>query len=161
MTAKTELRRRSATPTSLYEQDFLAWTLEQAAFLRSHDFANADIERIAEEIEDLGRSSRLALSSQLRRVIIHLMKLQASPAADPRAGWRGTIAAARAEIDALLTANPSLRREIPSLVQAEIIRARRVAAAELADHAENPAGLETLTYTPDQILGTWLPGTAP
>ena len=77
----------------LYKQDFVLWTKEQAGALRRSKGSNLplDWENLAEEIEGLGISQRTALNSQLRRILHHLFKLEASPAADPRAGWRATI----------------------------------------------------------------------
>ena len=72
---------------SLYDQDLVLWSEEQARELRAA--ANAgwnapiDWENVAEEIESLGRSERHALASHLAIVIEHLMKLQASPATEP------------------------------------------------------------------------------
>src|ERR1700740_3285822 len=98
----------------LYDQDFLLWTEDQAAALRGASSSNLplDWENLAEEIESLGTSQRTALKSQVRRILRHLFKLDASPAVDPRPGWCATVRDARTEIEDLLEASPSLRREI-------------------------------------------------
>src|SRR5689334_5739650 len=103
----------------LYQQDFVHWTKEQAGALRRSKGSNLplDWENLAEEIESLGVSQRTALNSQLRRILHHLFKLEASPAADTRAGWRATIRDARADMQDLLEASPSLRREIDAVVK--------------------------------------------
>jgi hypothetical protein len=141
-----------------YDADFYAWTIRQAALLRAGKLAEADIEHIAEEIEDLGKANKTALSSQIRRILVHFMKLEASPATAPRAGWRGTVANARAEIEALLDDSPSLRRELGGLTAREIPRARRVAETELLEYGEPIGKLANLNYTADQVVGTWMPG---
>ena len=41
---------------STYETDVVAWANEQAALLRSGNLSAIDIEHIAEEIEDVGKS---------------------------------------------------------------------------------------------------------
>jgi hypothetical protein len=41
--------------TSLYESDFYAWTLEQAALLRNHQWTQVDLSNLVEEIESLGK----------------------------------------------------------------------------------------------------------
>lgn len=138
---------------SAYDHDFHAWTERQAALLRAGKLDQADIAHIAEEIEGLGKSTKAALSSQIRRILVHLMKLQASPVAEPRAGWRGTIANARAEIEALLEDSPSLRREFPGMVARETVRARRVAEAELAARGEPTQSIAGLVYDVDQVVG--------
>ena len=94
---------------ALYDQDFVRWTEEQAAALRraKSRFPAAtggsnlllDWENLAEEIESLGKSDRRELRSQITRVLRHLLKLEASPAAEPRACSRATIDEARTEIE--------------------------------------------------------------
>ena len=81
----------------LYDQDFFLWTEEQAAALRRAKSSNLplDWENLAEEIESLGKSDRRELTSQIRRILRHLLKLEASPATRPHAGWRSTIIDAR------------------------------------------------------------------
>src|ERR1700739_4341982 len=103
----------------LYDRDFLLWTKEQATALRRATRSNLplDWENLAEEIESLGRSQRSELNSQIRRILRHLFKLEASPAVDPRGGWRATIRDARAEIEELLETSPSLRREVDATIK--------------------------------------------
>jgi len=86
---------------ALYDQDFVRWTEQQAGALRQAKGSNLplDWENLAEEIESLGRSDRRELRSQITRILRHLLKLEASPAAEPRAGWRSTIREARSEIE--------------------------------------------------------------
>ena len=72
----------------LYEEDFFAWTRDQATALRrlSKERWNGplDLEHLAEEIEDVGSERRDAIRSQLRRIIEHCLKLEHSRAPDPR-----------------------------------------------------------------------------
>ena len=72
----------------LYDTDFLAWSREQAEALRAAARGGTnqpiDWENVAEEIESLGISQRSALSSQIRRIIRHFLKLEFSSAAAPR-----------------------------------------------------------------------------
>src|SRR5947209_1238649 len=99
----------------VYDRDILIWSEQQAALLRrmaSGELVNTrelDWPNIAEEIESVGTSQRSALSSQIRRVLEHLMKLEASPASDPRRGWQDTVFDAQGEIEQLLDDSPSLR----------------------------------------------------
>ena len=83
-----------------YDDDFYAWTQHQAAVLREMPVADNrfDREHVAEEIEDLGKSERDAVRSQMRRIIEHFLKLAHSPARQPRFGWMGSIADARASL---------------------------------------------------------------
>jgi hypothetical protein len=98
---------------SLYDQDFVAWSKQQAEALRAAarigSNQSLDWENLAEEIEDLGKSARRELQSQIRRIVRHLLKLQHSPAKEPRRGWEESIVDARAAIEDLLEVSPSLR----------------------------------------------------
>ena len=77
---------------SMYDQDLVRWSEEQARALRAA--ANAgwnapiDWENVAEEIESLGKSDRRALASHIAIVIEHLLKLQSSPASVPAVAGR-------------------------------------------------------------------------
>jgi hypothetical protein len=99
-----------ADTRALYEEDFVAWTEQQAKALRparrTGSDQQLDWENLAEEIADLGRSVRRELRNQLTRIIHHLLKLQHSRATDPRRGRRSSVRTARSEIAALLKENP-------------------------------------------------------
>ena len=43
-----------AAKSPLYDRDFFAWSREQADLLRAGKLAQADIDRIAEEIDSMG-----------------------------------------------------------------------------------------------------------
>lgn len=153
------------TMGSLYDEDLVLWSKEQARALREAARAgwNAPIdwENVAEEIESLGRSDRRALASHIATVIEHLLKLQAAPARDPVRGWMELVRRARREVERLLTESPSLRRELPKMIADELPAARKMVEINLHDHAEQPLhALDQLTYTEDQILGDWLPPAA-
>ena len=62
----------SASKSSLYDEDFLRWTEENAALLRSGNIGAADLGHIAEELEDMGKSQRRELESRVRTVLMHL-----------------------------------------------------------------------------------------
>jgi hypothetical protein len=145
-----------------YDGDLALWAEDQARALR--DAARArinlpiDWENVAEEIEDLGKSQRRELASRMRTVLVHLMKLQASPATEPHAGWRATIRRERAEIETLLRDSPSLRPTVPAVIADECGTASRIAAADIADYGEQSSvDLAQTRYTSDQILGDWFP----
>jgi hypothetical protein len=94
---------------TLYETDFVQWTAQTAELLRAGRLDEADLEHAAEEIEDLGRSERSAVASQLPRMLVHLIKQRIQPERDG-ASWRCSITEGRAEISYRLDDSPSLRR---------------------------------------------------
>jgi Domain of unknown function DUF29 len=100
-------------PAELYDRDFFEWTQCNAALLRAGRFDQADVEHIAEEIEDMGKSQRRELQNRLERLLQHLLKWQLQPEMRTQS-WRSTIAAGsikvqRRGIGKLLTEMPSLR----------------------------------------------------
>jgi hypothetical protein len=116
---------------------------------------------LAEEIEDLAKSLRLRLRSQISRIVHHLVKLEYSPAIDPRNGWRRTIRQARLDIDRILEDSPSLKREVPRLIERDIARAVQLAILDLEEHGEfDQMELPTIggvSYSEEQVLGDWFP----
>lgn len=150
--------------SDLYDTDIVLWSEHQSGLLRRRaagelvNEAELDWSNIAEEIESLGRNQARELASRVAAVILHLMKLQASPASDPRAGWRDTVQEQRDEIERLLVDAPTLRGRIPAIIARELERARRRTRIALADHDEQARiDLDTIVYTEDEVLGQWLP----
>ncbi len=150
---------------TLYEEDTVAWSEQQAAALRAAARGGSnqplDWENLAEEIESLGKSLRLGLRSQIGRIIQHEVRLENSPAIDPRNGWRRTIRQARVEICRILDDSPSLRSEVPRLIREETGRAVQLAIIDMEEHGElDRLELPTLrkaSFTEEQVLGDWFP----
>ena len=106
--------------STLYRDDFVLWTREQADSLRrardSGSNLPLDWPHLIEEIESLGASERRALRSHLARIVEHLAKLRYSPARWPRRGWMRTVQRYRNSIEQLLSDSPSLRGDVPDLI---------------------------------------------
>ena len=103
-------------------------------------------------------ATRSAVRSRTRTVIEHLLKLQHSPALDPRHGWRRTVGVQRSELRDELT--PTLRRQLEDDL-ADLYRdGRENAADDLQSHG-GPAAAAVLPrdcpYGLAQILSDWLP----
>ena len=142
----------------LYEQDFYAWAKAQAELLRAGRYSDLDLEHLVEEVDDLGESLKRSVRSRIRTTIEHLLKLEHSPARDPRAGWYDTILAQRSDLLDELTA--SIRREVEPTLPDLYDRARQNAATSLRQHGARAAAdalPATCPYTLDQITGDWLP----
>jgi hypothetical protein len=116
--------------SALYEQDFIEWTKQNSKLLRQGCFAEADVEHIAEEIEDMGNEQKHSLERQMLRLIVPVLKYEFQPGKRSRS-WLVSIANARIEITRLLRQNPSLKR-----------LARRL-PAEMYPQAVKLAALET------------------
>jgi hypothetical protein len=147
----------------LYDHDFYAWTRDQAAALRrlarARPNVELDLEHLIEEVADLGTNRRDALRSQLRRIMLHCLKLQHSPARDPRPGWRDSIIEGRLEIEDKLSR--SLRRDLGRNLPKLYGQARRAAQDSLRAYREDAAAdalPETCPYTlADLLRHGWYP----
>jgi hypothetical protein len=142
----------------LYERDFYAWAKAQAELLRAGHYSDLDLEHLIDEVDDLGESLKRSARSRIRTIIEHLLKLEHSPARDPRAGWYDTILAQRSDLADELTA--SIRREFEPALAELYDRARQTAAASLRNHGERAAAdalPQACPYTLDQITNEWLP----
>ena len=137
---------------SLYERDFYAWTQSQAALLKIGNLGSLDLEHLAEEIEDMGGEQRHAVSSQLRHLLVHLLKLRYSPARYPRRGWIVETQNARDEIAARLAASPSLRAQLPRLFDEVWPRARRGAMLQMDVYGEQASIPRECPFTAEQAL---------
>jgi hypothetical protein len=144
-----------------YDDDFYAWTQHQAEVLRSMAVADNrfDREQVAEEIEDLGRSERDAVRSQIRRIIEHFLKLGYSPAQEPRFDWMASIAEARAALGDKIS--PTLRRDAEAMLPKLYEDGRDRAELGLRSHGEIEAAGNLPAECPyilDEILRRgWYP----
>ena len=145
---------------SLYDDDFYAWTQEQAELLRRGPAGanRLDYDLIAEEIEDLGRSELSAAQSLCEHIIEHLLKLEYSGLDDPANHWRREITEWRVQLDKKLT------RTI--IAKLDLADRYRVALRLLRYLERDVPGLmqripAECPYSIDQILGTggddWFP----
>lgn len=92
----------------LYETDYLKWIETTVKKLRIQDYSNIDWENLIEELEDIERSERRSLESNLIVVLTHLLKWQYQP--EFRSGsWKGNIVEHRRRIRKALKDSPSLK----------------------------------------------------
>ena len=132
-----------------YDEDFFAWTEEQARLLRAGEFSQLDIENMAEELESMGRRDKHEIDSRLEVLLMHLLKWQLQIRLRGP-GWSGTIREQRRRIEKVLRESPSLRPVVGQLIPEAYAEAREKAAEE--------TGLPETTFpadcpfTPAQIL---------
>ena len=105
----TELRGQKMGTS--YEKDVVAWANEQAALLRAGKFSALDIEHIAEEIEDVGKSEQRELATRMALLLAHLLKWQYQ---SERRGssWQRTMKEQRRAIGVVLRKTPSLKNSL-------------------------------------------------
>jgi hypothetical protein len=147
----------------LHEDDFYAWTRDQAAALRrlAEQRWNGplDLLHLAEEIEDLGSEQQWTVESQLERVIEHLLELEHSQSRERRRQWMISVVDGRGEIERRMTA--TIRREVEPALATLYRRSRRKTELALADHGETDAARALPEACPyafgDLLTDEWWP----
>jgi hypothetical protein len=110
---------------ALYDEDFYAWSTEQARLLRAGEFARLDIANIAEELESMGRSDKRQIESRLVVLLAYLLKWQV------QVGFRSQSRSATIRVSVTCRRSRRvLRPLIGSVRPALYARARRAAADE-------------------------------
>lgn len=141
-------------PDDLYDEDFFLWTQAQAAALRARGAGgNAlDYDRLAEEIEDMGKRDLRACMSRTVVILEHLWKLEGSVSDRPRAGWRRTVAAQQVSLRRELTS--SIRRRLEQELESLHHDAFEVASIAIEAEESNAPPLDaSRRWTLDEILG--------
>ena len=99
-----------ANPNS-YDNDVIAWANDQARLLRAGRFDALDIEHIADEIEDVGKSEKRELRSRMAVLLAHLIKWQYQVGFRGNS-WRRTIREQRRGIAGCMKETPSLKADL-------------------------------------------------
>ena len=106
--------------TTSYETDIAAWANEQAQLVRAGRFELLDLEHIAGEIEDVGKSEQRELANRMSLLIAHLLKWQFQPERQGRS-WLITIRNQRRAIQLHLKQVPSLKAKLNDAEWMEIV----------------------------------------
>lgn len=114
-----------------YDQDVVAWAIEQVALLRAGNLSAIDVEHIAEEIADVGKSEQRELASRMSVLLAHLLKWQFQPSHRSKS-WQFTIRTQRKEVAYVLGEAPSLRGKFTDVAWIDIVwsKARSIASNE-------------------------------
>jgi hypothetical protein len=142
--------------STIYEQDLVLWARTTAQLLREKRWEAIDLPHLIEEIEDLGKSERSAIGSQMERIMVHLLKWQYQPQRRSDS-WLDSINDGRSQIRRKIEDSPSLRNYPEAILQKEYARARREASRQ--------TGLalnifpESCPFAITQVLEDWLPET--
>jgi hypothetical protein len=96
------------TRPAAYDTDVILWSQEQARLLRAGRFAELDIERLADEVEDVGRSEKRELANRVAALLAHLLKWRGQ-AENRTSSWRATINDQRRRIALAVRETPSLK----------------------------------------------------
>ena len=99
----TKTLAKSSAP-DLYETDYYRWLEEQAELFREGRLEDIDALNFIDEFDELAVGERASVEGHAETIVEHLLKLQYSPAARPRRGWRLTVRKSRARLKTRLTA---------------------------------------------------------
>lgn len=138
-----------------YQLDFNTWTDKTAQLIREGRWTEIDTEQLIEEIEDLGKRDRRAVTSQLIRLLLHLLKWQYQP--ERRSdSWLDSITDARTQIELAFEDSPSLKNYLDGQLETSYQRARRQASQQTGIAiAQFPS---VCPYQMEQALSeNWLP----
>lgn len=142
---------------SLYDEDFLDWTVKTAELIKNRQFDAVDWDNVVEEIEALGRNDRDKLISSLKVLFTHLLKWAYQP--DKRTtSWENTIFRERTNITDYLEDTPSLSQFlVPEWIEKAYSRGLKIAVKETGlDKSVFP---RKCPYALEQILDEeFLPG---
>lgn len=114
---------------SLYSTDYACWVEQTVELLRQGRLSEVDLVYLIEEVEDLGKSQRQALKSNLRVLLMHLLKWQYQPERQSKS-WRSTIREHRNRILDILEDSPSLQNALVESLEQCYRQARLQAADE-------------------------------
>ena len=141
--------------TTRYETDIIAWANEQAQLVRAGQFELLDLEHIAEEIEDVGKSEQRELASRMTLLIAHLLKWQFQPERRGRS-WQLTIRNQRKAIQLHLKQVPSLKSKLNDVEWMEIVWGDAVYQASIETGLDNFP--EACPWSVNDILiDGWMP----
>jgi len=138
-----------STVLANYNGDVIAWANEQAQLLRAGQFSQLDIEHIADEIEDVGRSEQRELASRMTVLIAHLLKWKYQHERKS-SSWRQTIKIQRIDTSYALKKMPSLKVNFNDAEWMEVVWEK--AKAQAMSETNLDIFPENLPWSVEQIL---------
>jgi len=157
---------------TLYDTDFYSWTQQQAELIRQRRFDELDLDNLAGEVADMGRSEPRSLTSELKTILLHLLKYDYQtrkinpglPEPYDCRNWLDSIGRARDDARDILADNPSLKQKQEQLTVTAYKRAKALAVKEmnrylLPQHQLTSRSFpKSCPWTFDQIMQEdWLP----
>lgn len=141
--------------SATYTTDFNSWSEQTAKLLRERRWHEIDLEHLIEEVEDLGKSERRGIASQLTRLLLHLLKWQYQPQRRLDS-WLDSITDARTQIELALEDSPSLKNYSIEQLEESYHRSRRQAAKQTG--IQISVFPEACPYSLELVLDEdWLP----
>ena len=134
---------------TLYDKDYYLWLEETVGLLRERRLTELDVNNLIEEIEDMGRSEKKAVKSNLKILLCHLLKYKYQPEKCSNS-WLSTIFEHRDRLEEDFTDSPSLKRYFEEVFEPCYQKARKQASIETGFPLETfPLNCP---FTPEQVL---------
>jgi hypothetical protein len=133
----------------LYDQDYYLWIMRTIELLNQKKFGELDLTNLVEEIEDMGKSEKKSITSNLRILLMHLLKYKYQ--SDKRTNsWLFTIVEHRKRLQEAFKVSPSLRRYYEEVFLDCYQDARELASAETGLSMQIFS--EVCPFTPEEAL---------
>jgi Domain of unknown function DUF29 len=128
----------------LYTTDYHRWLEITIQQLRDGNLAALDVDNLLEELEDMGRSEKRSVYSNLKILLLHLLKYRYQPTIAAVSGrsnsWLGSIVEHRQRLNKAFKDSPSLKPYYAEIFAEAYGEARELVAAETGmDIADFPA----------------------
>lgn len=114
---------------NLYEQDYNLWLKQTIQQLQIRRFAELDLSNLIEELEGMSRREKRAIYSNLKIILMHLLKYRYQPAKRSNS-WRSTIREHRQRLKRAFQDSPSLQGYCNEIFQECYQDAKELAADE-------------------------------
>lgn len=117
---------------TLYDRDLQLWIEQTIGQLKKNEFESLDIEHLIEELTDLGKSEKNTLTSNLRILLAHLLKLkvQHDVPQTMKNSWYSSVLEHRQRVLDNLADTPSLKSFLEEAVGKAYPDARKLAIKE-------------------------------
>lgn len=136
--------------STLYEQDYYLWLEATAQLLREGQLSALDAANLLEEIEDMGRSEKRAVYSNLKILLVHLLKYSYQPEKRSNS-WIASIVEHQQRLKKAFKESPSLQPYFTEILN-ECYQDARELAAETG-LAIDEFSLE-IAFNPEEILNS-------
>jgi len=120
----------SSAHAALYDQDFVLWLDHAVNLLRQGKVQELDLEHFPDEIAAMSKREKRAIESNLKVILVHLLKYQHQPQQRSRS-WLCTLLEHRQRITRALQDSPSLRSHLLENFQEVYAQARALANTEI------------------------------
>jgi hypothetical protein len=114
---------------NLYDQDYYLWIEDVLKKIQEKKWNEMDWDNLWEEIDDMGKSQKQRLTSNLRILLMHLLKWEFQPEKRTNS-WKYTIIEHRRRILEQLEYSPSLKNHLNLNFEITYQKARKDASLE-------------------------------